>query len=195
LYWLGRAWLALTGWKVEGTPPRIPRAVIIAAPHTSNWDLPFMLAAAWVLRMHYSWMGKHTLFRGPMGPLLRWLGGIPVDRRAPKGQVQAVADMIQATDRIFLAVPPSGTRSKAAQWKSGFYWIAYAANVPIVCGYLDYPRRTAALGFTLVPSGNVKVDMDRIRSFYADVRGKYPDQETPILLKEELEDSERPGDA
>lgn len=174
------------GWRFEGEIPQVERAVLIAAPHTSNWDLPHMLATAWVLRLRVSWLGKHTLFRGPFGWLFRKLGGIPVDRRAPQGLVQQVADALRTSDKLIVAVPPSGTRSRAALWKSGFYWIAHTAGVPVVCGYLDFATRRASLGYTFEPTGDVKADMDRVRAFYDGVRGKHPDFETPILLKEEL---------
>lgn len=196
LHWVGRLWMWVFGWRFEGEVPQVERAVLIAAPHTSNWDLPHMLAAAWVLRLRVSWLGKHSLFRGPFGWLFRRLGGLPVDRRAPQGLVQQVADTLRAADKLVIAVPPSGTRSRAERWKSGFYWIAHTAQVPIVCGYLDFATRRASLGLTFVPTGDVRADMERVRAFYEGVRGKFPAQETPILLKEELEHAEgRPAAA
>jgi 1-acyl-sn-glycerol-3-phosphate acyltransferase len=185
-YWLGRLWLWAAGWQVEGHfPPGVTRAVVIAAPHTSNWDLPHMLAASFVFRLRLSWMGKHTLFRPPFGAALRWLGGVPVDRRAPQGLVRTVAATLRDADRLALAIPPSGTRKRAASWKSGFYWIAVEAGVPIVCGYLDYRQRRAGLGHLVWPTGDPAADMAAIRAFYEDKRGKFPDQETPVVLKEE----------
>lgn len=184
-YWIGRLWFALFGWDVEGQSPQTARGVLIAAPHTTNWDLPHMLAASFVFRVRLSWLGKHTLFRPPFGWLMRLLGGVAIDRSAPHGAVQAVADLITATDRIFIAVPPEGTRSKRDHWKSGFYYIAATAKVPIVCGYLDYGRKRAGLGFLFHPTGDVRADMDRIREFYADKRGKFPECESRIALVEE----------
>lgn len=186
-YYLGRAWMALFGWDVEEPGPTVPKAIIIATPHTSNWDLPHMLAAAFVYRIRVNWLGKHTLFKGPFGWFFRWLGGIPVDRTSPHGVVGQVADRLVAADKLFIAVPPSGTRARRDHWKSGFYWIAYTAQVPVICGYLDFTRRRANLGYTFVPTGDVKADMDKVRAFYDGVRGKFPEQQTPILLKEELE--------
>lgn len=185
LYWIGRVWLAVFGWQLKGEPPPHAKAVIIAAPHTSGWDLAHMLAAAWVYRMKLSWMGKHTLFRFPFGTFMRALGGIPVDRTAPQGLVRAIADVFDERDRLFLAVPPSGTRAKRDHWKSGFYWIASTAEVPIVAGYLDFPSRTASLGFSFEPTGNITADMDKVRSFYAPIRGLFPELENTIVLKEE----------
>jgi 1-acyl-sn-glycerol-3-phosphate acyltransferase len=160
--------------------------VIIAAPHTSNWDLPHMLAASFVFRLKVSWLGKHTLFRPPFGWFLQRIGGLPVDRRAPRGQVGEVSAKLKAADRLLLAISPEGTRSHRDHWKSGFYRIAEEAQVPIVCGYLDYATKRAGLGLSFVPTGDVRADMDRIRAFYNGKRGRHPSLESVILLKEEL---------
>ena len=144
-HWMGRTWMSGFGWRVEGEPP--PRkCVIIAAPHTSNWDFPFMLATAYVIGFRISWMGKHTLFWGPFGPLMRALGGIPVDRRAPQNLVQQVAERFARSDELILAIPPEGTRKKVEHWKSGFYQIACVARVPVVMGFLDFERKVGGAG-------------------------------------------------
>lgn len=180
-----RLWLGLTGWRVEGTPPG-PKIVLIAAPHTTNWDLPFTLAAAWRLGLHVHWLGKDSLFRPPFGTALKWLGGIPVDRSSPRGIVDQIADRFARSEKLVVAVPPSATRSKAPCWRSGFYWIAHGASVPVVCAYLDYRRKVGGLGPSFVPSGNVREDMDRIRTFYGGIDGKYPERATPIRLRAEM---------
>lgn len=159
--------------------------MLIAAPHTSNWDLPHMLACAWVLGIRPSWMGKRELFRFPFGGLMRWLGGVPVDRSRRTSLVQQVAARFAAVDALYLVVPPSGTRSRAPRWKSGFYHIARSASVPVVCAYLDYGRGVAGIGPVLVPSGDIPADMDRIRAFYTPIRGRYPELTTPMRLPEE----------
>jgi 1-acyl-sn-glycerol-3-phosphate acyltransferase len=187
LYWAARLWMRVFGWDVEGEAPQVTKAVLIAAPHTTNWDLPHMLAASLVFRLRISWLGKHTLFSGPWRWFMLLLGGVPVDRRSPQGAVRGVAAHFEGRDQLVIAVPPSGTRSKRDNWKSGFYWIAHTANVPVVCGYLDYSRKRAGLGFTFVPSGDVRADMDRVRAFYADKRGRFPAQESTILLLEEAQ--------
>lgn len=185
-YWIARLWMAVFRWDVEGDPPAgVPRAVVIAAPHTSNWDLPHMLAASFIFRLRLSWMGKDTLFVGPFGWFLRWMGGVPVDRRAPRGMVKEVAGTFASRDRLALAVPPSGTRKRAAHWKSGFYWIAVEAKVPILMCYLDYGARKAGIGPVLHPTGDIRADMDVIRAFYLGRRGKFPESETPVLVREE----------
>jgi 1-acyl-sn-glycerol-3-phosphate acyltransferase len=196
-YWAARLWMFVFGWDTEGDHPQVEKAVIIAAPHTTNWDLPHMIAAAWIFRVKISWMGKHTLFKPPFGWFMRLLGGVPVDRRAPGGLVKHVAETFGQHDKLLLAVPPSGTRSKRDRWKSGFYWIAHTAQIPVVCGYLDYGRKKACLGYTFVPTGDIKADMDKVRAFYAGVKGKYPADQNDIVLKEELpsEDADHAGNA
>jgi 1-acyl-sn-glycerol-3-phosphate acyltransferase len=184
-YWVGRLWLRLFGWEVRGEAPTHSKFVLIAAPHTSNWDFPFMLATAYVMRVRISWLGKHTLFTPPWGWLIRKLGGIPVDRRASHSLVMQMAKRFHSTNDLVLAIPPEGTRSKVSVWKSGFYHIAAESGVPIGLGYLDYSRKLSGLGMFVMPSGNVREDMNKIRGFYRDVRGRYPELECePRLLEE-----------
>lgn len=183
--WVGALWLKLFGWRVEAALPDTRKFVMIAAPHTSNWDLPFMLATAYVLRVRVSWLGKHTLFRPPFGFLMRWLGGVPVDRREAHNLVARVVEVFDTSEALVLAVPPEGTRKKAAHWKSGFYHIAAGAHVPIALGFLDYGRKVSGVGAAITPSGDLRADMERIREFYKGVRGKFPDKETLPHLREE----------
>jgi 1-acyl-sn-glycerol-3-phosphate acyltransferase len=180
----GALYLRIAGWRVEGTLPDA-KAVVVAAPHTSNWDMPFMLAVAYVLGMRPAWLGKRELFRWPFGGLMRRLGGIPVVRSRRRNMVQQVAERFAAADRLFVVIPPSATRSRAPHWKSGFYHIARAAGVPIVCAYLDYRRKVGGIGPVIMPSGDVRADMAAIRRFYETVVGKYPEQTTPVRLVEE----------
>lgn len=183
---VGAFFLRLRGWRVEGSLPRgLARAVVIAAPHTTNWDLPYMLAVSWVLGVRPAWLGKRELFRRPFGWLMRGLGGVPVDRSRRSNLVEQAAARLAEAERLFLVIPPSGTRSRAPHWRSGFYHIARRAGVPIVCAFLDYATRTGGVGLVLVPSGDLGADMDRLRLFYRDVRGRYPENETPIRLSEE----------
>jgi 1-acyl-sn-glycerol-3-phosphate acyltransferase len=182
---VGALYLRLFGWRVEGALPAGGKAVVIAAPHTSNWDMPFMLAVAYVLGIEPSWLGKRELFRWPFGGLMRWLGGISVVRSRRENMVQQVAAKFDAAASLYVVIPPSATRSRATYWKSGFYHIARAANVPIVCAFLDYGRKLAGIGPSLVPSGDVRADMERIRSFYETIEAKYPEQTTPVRLVEE----------
>jgi 1-acyl-sn-glycerol-3-phosphate acyltransferase len=184
-YWIGRSWLWLFGWKIQGAALTYRKFVLIAAPHTSAWDFPFMLATAYVMRVRLCWFGKHTLFDPPWGWLLRRLGGFPVDRRASQSLVMQMTERFNRSDALVLAVPPEGTRRKVEVWRSGFYHIALESRVPIGLGYLDYDRKLGGLGMFVMPSGNVKDDMDKIRDFYRTIRGKYPEQASEPRLREE----------
>ncbi|MCP5044136.1 MAG: acyltransferase [bacterium] len=186
LKWLGRNFLRLFGWDTEGGRPVESRYVLIAAPHTSNWDLPFMMAMAWAYEMKISWMGKHVLFSQPHGWFFRWLGGIPIHRETRNNRVDQMAQEFANRDEFFLIVPAEGTRSYTANWKSGFYHIARNANVPIVMGYLDFSRKRGGFGPALFPSGDLTQDMNQIRAFYQDKLGKHPDLFGPVRLKEEM---------
>jgi len=182
---VGRLYLRLFGWRVEGRFPDVAKTVVIAAPHTSNWDMPLMLAIAFVFGVRPAWLGKQQLFRRPFGWVMRWLGGLPVDRTVRQNLVQQVVEGFAAADRLHLVIPPSGTRSGATRWKSGFYHIARGAQVPIVCAFLDYRRKVGGIGPVLTPSGDVATDMVPIRAFYAEVTGKFPELTAPVRLREE----------
>lgn len=178
---IGRAILRLLGWRVEGTLPALKQYVMIAAPHTSNWDFPYMLLYGLALGFRPSWMGKDALFRWPFGWLMRRLGGIPIDRRAANN---IVAQTIYAFDQhaqLVVLIPPEGTRSRATRWKSGFYHIARGAGVPIVLSYLDFAQKRGGIGPTLTPTDDRQGDLRRIAAFYADKRGKFPANESPVL--------------
>jgi 1-acyl-sn-glycerol-3-phosphate acyltransferase len=170
--------LKLTGWKIEGQlPPQGFKSVLIAAPHTSNWDLPYTLMVAFVLRLNIHWMGKEQIFRTPFRGLMLWLGGIPVRRESANNLVAASAQAIRdATGPLQLVVPPEGTRSKVRTWKTGFYYIALAAEVPIVLAYMDYGRKVSGLGPVFQPTGDVEADMAAIQAFYKPFQGKNPTQ-------------------
>jgi 1-acyl-sn-glycerol-3-phosphate acyltransferase len=172
------AFLKLAGWKVEGAlPASAGKAVLIAAPHTSNWDLPYTLMVAFVLRLNVVWMGKHTLFRFPFGPVMRWLGGIAVNRRETNNLVAASAAAIQsASAALQLIVPPEGTRSKTRYWKTGFYYIALTAGVPVIMAYMDYAQKRSGLGPLLQPSGDIEADMVKVKAFYAPFKGRNESQ-------------------
>lgn len=174
------AWLKLAGWTVQGSlPPEARKSVFIAAPHTSNWDLPYTLFASFALRLTPYWMGKSSIFKFPFGGLMRWLGGIPVDRSQSNNLVAASAAALQAADGpVQLIVPPEGTRSKTIYWKTGFYWIAVTARLPIVMAHMDYPRKLVGLGPLFEPTGDVNADMAEIKRYYAQFKGKNSDQFT-----------------
>ncbi|MCZ8076606.1 MAG: 1-acyl-sn-glycerol-3-phosphate acyltransferase [Paucibacter sp.] len=168
------AFLKLRGWTLDGQLPAAhPKCVLIAAPHTSNWDLPYTLMVAFALRLNVYWMGKQQIFRWPFGPVMRWLGGISVNREQSSNLVAASAAALVAADgAVQLIVPPEGTRSKTRYWKTGFYWIAHTAQVPIVMAYMDYERKLSGMGPIFVPSGDIEADMVKIKAFYAQFKGK-----------------------
>ena len=170
--------LKMTGWKVEGNlPPEAAKSVFIAAPHTSNWDLPYTLMVCFVLRANIVWMGKRSLFKWPFGAVMRWLGGISVNREQSTNLVAASAQaLVVADSAVQLIVPPEGTRGKTRHWKTGFYYIALQANVPIVMAYMDYAQKKSGLGPLFYPSGDIDKDMIAIKAFYAPIKGKNESQ-------------------
>jgi 1-acyl-sn-glycerol-3-phosphate acyltransferase len=185
LYWLAGTYLTVAGWKIHGGPPSEPKYVLVAAPHTSNWDVPHMLAIAFRCRVRVRWAGKHTLFRAPFGGFMRWLGGIPIDRRAKHGAVEQLVDALRSAETMALAISPEGTRRRTEYWKSGFYHIARLAQVPMIAGVLDYGTKTAIFGPAMWPTGNVREDMDRLRSFFEGRTGCHPEQFGPVRLERE----------
>jgi len=186
---LGHAWMALKGWDFEGKFPPQGKFVLICAPHTSNWDFMYLLAIMFMERVKVAWFGKHTLFKKPFGGLMRWLGGIPVDRSSAHGVVDQIVEHFSKQENLIIAIAPEGTRKKTDYWKSGFYHIAHKAQIPILLGYVDYANKKAGTGPAFIPTGNIKQDMDQIRDFYKDIRGDHPEMESVIVLREELAES------
>ncbi len=168
--------LKIAGWETEGQLPDIPKYVIIAAPHTSNWDLPYTLFLAFALKIKIFWMGKDTIFRPPFKKVFKWLGGIPVERSASHNMVDRSVKQFKENKYFVLLVPPAGTRNKVLYWKTGFYHIANNANVPIVLGFIDYERKVGGIGPIVRPTGDISTDMKVIRNFYKNIKGKYPDK-------------------
>jgi len=183
--WIGKAFLGAAGFKMVGERPPVDRYVIIAAPHTSNWDMPFMLAMAFVYDIPVRWMGKHTLFRAPFGPFFKRLGGIPIVRHRPGGVVGQMVEHFETNESLVLMVPAEGTRSYVDYWKSGFYRIAFAADVPVVLSFLDFGTKVGGIGPSLKLTGDIRADMDEIRAFYAGKQGLRPENMGVIRLREE----------
>lgn len=171
--WISIVVLKLAGWKSIGeSPADLKKCVMIAAPHTSNWDLPFMLMIAFVLRKKIYWMGKEQIFKFPFKRLMMWMGGIPVDRSKSNNMVQASVDAITNAEQMYLIVPPEGTRAKVTYWKTGFYHIAHNAGVPILMGFLDYTNKTGGILGTFETTGDIDADMKAIQKAYAPITGK-----------------------
>ena len=181
---LARFFLWLSRLTFVGEPPK-ESCVLVAGPHTSNWDFLFMLSYEWVTDVPLRWLGKEELFKGPMGPIMRATGGIAVDRDHPGGLVEQMAERFRDGPRMGLVITPEGTRGKRDYWKSGFYRIARAADVPIVLGYIDWPNRTGGFGPTFKLTGDVHADMERIRDLYDNITGIRPQGQTSPRLREE----------
>ena len=184
---LGRSYLSLLGWRVEGELPSDPKLVIVAAPHTSYWDFPHMIGFGFAEGIYVSVLMKASLFWGPLGVLLRAMGGVPVERSQAHGLVESTVRALDKTDEFMLVIAPEGTRGRGEYWKSGFYHVARGAGVPIALGFLDYGRRTIGCGPVFWPTGDVESDMVQLQAFYSDRKGKYPDGQTPPRLRLEEE--------
>ena len=190
---IARIFWALSRWRLVTEPAPDRPTVLIGAPHTSNWDFVFMLGIAWKLDLHIRWLGKKSLFAGWRGPIMRRLGGIPVDRDAPGDVVREVVERIRSGERFSLVVTPDGTRSGHTHWKSGFYRIARETGMPVTLGYVDRTTMTTGLGPTFELTGDVAADMDRIRAFYADKAGLRPHLRTEPRLRDESADGASPA--
>ena len=166
--------LAALRFRVEGQVPDAPKFVIAVAPHTSNWDFVVGAAAMFALDLRLAFLGKHTLFRPPLGALMRWMGGIPVDRSSPHGVVADAVDAFQRVERRILAVAPEGTRKRMPQFKTGFLHIAREARVPIVLAALDYETRCVRLGPAMEAGSDVDADRRLIEAHFAPVKGRHP---------------------
>ncbi|MEN9621447.1 MAG: hypothetical protein RL499_1640 [Actinomycetota bacterium] len=183
---IARIFWAFSRWTLVTEPAPTRPTVLVGAPHTSNWDFVFMLAIAWKLDMRFRWLGKKSLFRGWRGPIMRRLGGIPVDRDSPTVVVGEVVDRIRSGDVFGLVVTPDGTRKGHSYWKSGFYRIARETELPVTLGFVDRTTMTTGLGPTIELTGEVSRDMDVIRAFYADKSGVRPEHRVEPRLREEL---------
>lgn len=170
------------GWKLAQYPPKgLKRSVMIASPHTSNWDLIMARAAFAIMRLPVKFTIKEEWFKFPLNLLMGPLGGIPIDR-SPKKQgegrvsmVDAMAELFNKHEEIIVLVTPEGTRKLRTEWKTGFYYVAKQANVPISCGWLDYKKKHAGVGLVLSPGDNMEDDMKQIMNFYKDIAPKFPE--------------------
>lgn len=156
---------------MAGSVPNVSKAVVIVAPHTSNWDFLVGVAAMFGLGLRVTFLGKDTLFGRPLGSLMRWLGGVPVDRGVSSGIVDETAERFGDCDRMILALSPEGTRSSVTRWRTGFYFIAQRAEVPIIPVRLDYGRKSIHFGTSLDPTGDIDKDLRTLQGFFSDVMG------------------------
>jgi 1-acyl-sn-glycerol-3-phosphate acyltransferase len=182
---IARIFWTFSRWKLVTEPAPTRPTLLIGAPHTSNWDFVLMLAIAWKLGVDFRWLGKKSLFAGWRGPIMRALGGIPVDRADASRVVDEIVARIRAGEVFSLVVTPDGTRGGNTRWKSGFYRIARDTDMPVTLGYVDRTTMTTGLGPTLSLTGDIPADMDRIRAFYADKAGFHPERRVEPRLSAE----------
>jgi 1-acyl-sn-glycerol-3-phosphate acyltransferase len=175
--------MKLFGWKSILAPAPGKKFVALGYPHTSNWDFIPAVAWAWSTGLKMNFIGKAALFKGIMGPIMKALGGIPLERDKSKNFVDQIVEIIKSRDEIALIVAAEGTRKKAEYWRSGFYYMALEANVPIGLAYMDWKRREIGIKQYLMPSGNLEKDFEIIKAYYQDVVGRDPDKQSPIVLK------------
>ncbi len=173
---LSLLFLKLAGWRRVGRVPDLPRYVMIGAHHTSNWDAPIAIALVFAFRLKAHWLVKHTAFRWPFGELLKWLGGIPIDRTKSADVVAQMIEVMKKRAEFVLLLAPEGTRKKVTRWKTGFYHIARGAGVPIVLSFLDYARKEGGVGPVYYPTGDFEADMKAILQFYTTVTGRHPER-------------------
>lgn len=172
--------LRVSGWTLVGEVPDLRKAVFIAAPHTSNWDGFWLLIGKCGLRIDVRFLAKHTLFWWPLGSLLRAFGAMPIDRSKAASTVDMVVDKFAASDRFFFALAPEGTRKWTPYWKTGFYQVAKAADVPIVLTFIDYRKKRMGIGITLDKNQSLGEDLQAIREFYQPFVGRKPHRASPI---------------
>lgn len=182
---LNLAFLRLLRWRITGSFPAAPKYLVVGAPHTTNWDFMFMLLLRGATGVNLHWVGKDSLFRWPLGGFLKRLGGIPVNRRIRANFVDQIIDLYNCREELAIAIAPEGTRKKAHYWRSGFYYMALGAQIPIQLVAVDYGRRTLEIGPLLQPSGDIDKDFVLIRRFYAGKQGKFPHFQGEVRLKDE----------
>ena len=171
------------GWTIRVDFPDIDKYVVIAAPHTSNWDFPLGILASRAVKLDVSWLGKHTLFRWPFGWFFRAIGGTPVRREQGLNLIQQMTQLFASSDHLILALAPEGTRRKTNHWKTGFYHIARSANVPIVMAYLDFGRKEVGISEAFYTGDDIEADFQHIRGFYAGKQGKHPQKASLISVR------------
>ncbi len=170
--------LKLWGWKVSGSlPQEVKKCIMIIAPHTSHWDFIIGRLAFWHLGLKAKFLIKKEFFFFPMGSVLRWLGGLPVNRSKGAGSVNQVLDILNSYDSIVIIITPEGTRKYNPDWKKGFYYISQKANVPIALSYLNYKNKNGGIGQILKPSGDFEKDFKIIEDFYRNNAGaRFPEK-------------------
>ena len=176
--------LGLLGWNTVYAEPPGPKSVVLVYPHTSNWDFPLGILFKACHGVNFHWAGKDSLFRWPLKSLFVRLGGVPINRREATGMIQQLVDVFAQNEQFCICIAPEGTRAKSDHWKTGFYRLALAANVPVGLGFIDYRTKTAGIAQWVTLSGDEKTDLAMLRDFYADKIGLYPENAGDIRFKE-----------
>ena len=182
--YLARGVLRIFGWKIDKYVPVEEKFVLVGAPHTSNWDFTVGLLGVLSLGVRFKWVAKDSIFTGPPGFILKKFGGIPVDRSVRNTFTNKMVELFNNRKQLILGIMPEGTRSKTNYWKTGFYYIAMGAKVPIALAYMDYRQKRAGVGLLFHPSGNINFDMERIKEFYKDKFGKHPEKQSEIKIRD-----------
>jgi len=172
----------LTGWRTHVISPLASSYVLIGAPHTSNWDFILVLFMMIVEGIPVRWMGKDSLFWGPLGVFMRSVGVFPVNRSESTNMVDQVAARFSEVENLVIGLAPEGTRGKTTRWRTGFYYIALKARVPIVMAYIDYRDKIVGIGPSLNPTGDLGAEFEQIRTFYSGITGKYPQKQGEIRI-------------
>lgn len=181
--WTGRTILRLVGWRLEGEKPPVDKMVIVAAPHNTNWDLPFSLLAAMGFGIPAVFTMKDSWFFWPLAPIFYWMGGIPIDRSKASNTVAQIVQAFDESEKLYFMIPPEGTRKAVKYWKLGFYWVAVRAKVPIQLAWIDYKNKVIGLADLFVPTGDLEADFPRIVALYQEKVGITPAYDREKLAK------------
>ena len=181
---ISRFLLKILGWQAELTVQMADKCVLVGAPHTTNWDFPLAILGMSAMGIKFNWVGKHTLFTWPWGFFMRFLGGIPLDRRSGgAGFAIKAVESFHKFDHFVLAIAPEGTRHRTDYWKAGFYKIAIKSNVPIALGYVDFKKKKIGIGKIFMPTGDKAKDFVQVKDFYSNKSGKHPEKQGEIRLR------------
>lgn len=191
LEWLIVRFYLAQGWTSVAMRPIPRKAVIIAAPHTSNWDFIYYIGLTRDLGIETSFMAKRQLFQWPLGGFMRDMGGVEVNREKGGNYVQAMIDEFNQRDDFLLTIAPEGTRKSVGQWKTGFYHIAMGAKVPLIVGMMDYAKKTGGLALAFMPTGDYAADMERVEEFYRSTTPRHPDKAMKSILAASVQQFDR----
>lgn len=181
---IGWLFFKISGWKFDSSIPlkKIPKCVLVAAPHTSNWDFFYAIFAFWYIKIPIRFIIKDSYTKPWFGFFFKWLGAIGVDRSRHQNMVNYAAELLTNSNRLYLLNTPEGTRSRVEKWKTGFYYIAQKADVPILLGYCDYSKKNAGIGKVIeIKNKTMEEVLDEIQDFFKNIKGKYPENYNPKI--------------